>query len=420
LNGGNTSQRQPLKVLVLSRSYPNSVLELLGLWVEGPVRHSTKFCEPKVISPAPYCPPLPGLPESYSRFRQVEKRCFRNGIEVFYPRLFTGPGYTFYNVEWLLYELAVRKLAGRIRKAFPFDLIHAHFTYPDGVVAARLGRRFGVPVLITEHAPWEMWANRPTVLRRASWAAREAAFHISVSESVRRSVATNAGDRGNLVVLPNAVNGSVFTHNPGASYLPNQILFAGAVRPVKGVDVLLKAMHVLARSGREVNLVIAGEAFYSRYREEETKLRGMAAELGLGERVRFLGKKTPDELACLMRESAALVLPSRMESFGMVLVEAMACGTPVVSTRSGGPEDVVTPETGVLVAPADAEALAQGVAFVLDRRETYDAARMRAYALRNFGMDSVGDRLQKLYSNAVARFRGQQTVAAGAGDSIAS
>jgi glycosyltransferase involved in cell wall biosynthesis len=410
------NRQGPLKVLVLSRSYPNSVLELLGLWVEGPVRQSTKFCEPKVVSPVPYCPPLPGIPESYARFRRVERRGLRNGIEVFYPRLFTSPGYAFYNVEWRLYETAVRGLVDRIRRAFPFDLIHAHFTYPDGVVATHLGQRYGVPAVITEHAPWESWNNHPSVLRRASDAARTAAFHISVSESVRRSIARIAGDRGNLVVLPNSVDGSVFTRNPDVDYQPNQILFAGAVRPVKGADVLLKAMHLLAQNGREVTLALAGEAYYGRYREEEERLKRMTAELGLGERVRFLGKKLPGELAQLMQQSALLVLPSRMESFGVVLVEALACGTPVVSTRCGGPEDIVTPETGVLVAPGDPDALAQGIAQVLDRRQNYDPARLRAYALRNFGTESVGNRLQRIYSEAVSgyRERGRANVMGGA------
>lgn len=87
----------------------------------------------------------------------------------------------------------------------------------------------------------------------------------------------------------------------------------------------------------------------------------------------------------------------------MVLVEALACGTPVVATRCGGPEDIVTEEVGVLVPPEDPAALAAGIAQVLDRRGEYDAAKLRAYALERFGLESVGKRLEALYEEALSR-----------------
>ena len=79
---------------MLSRSYPNNVTELLGLWVQGVVRESTRFCSVKVISPVPYCPPLPGMPETYSRFRRVVRQRWDGDAEVFYPRFLLGPGYS--------------------------------------------------------------------------------------------------------------------------------------------------------------------------------------------------------------------------------------------------------------------------------------------------------------------------------------
>src|SRR5882724_11386039 len=149
-----------MKVLVLSRNYPNPVTELLGLWVEGLVQRSRRFCEIKVIAPVPYCPPIPFVPEQYSRFREVEQRTWRNGVEVFHPRMLTGPGYALYKYESKFYSMAVRNVADGLRRDFPFDLIHAHFTYPDGVAAVQLGKRYGVPVIITEHIPWNVWDGK--------------------------------------------------------------------------------------------------------------------------------------------------------------------------------------------------------------------------------------------------------------------
>ncbi len=125
-------------------------------------------------------------------------------------------------------------------------------------------------------------------------------------------------------------------------------------------------------------------------------------ELGLTDRVEYVGKKPTPELARYMQESALLVLPSRRESLGLVLVEALACGTPVVATRCGGPEDIVTDDVGVLVPPEDPEALALGIEQVLARPSHYEPALLRTHALEHFGFDSVARRLEALYREALA------------------
>jgi glycosyltransferase involved in cell wall biosynthesis len=232
---------------------------------------------------------------------------------------------------------------------------------------------------------------------------------LSVSESVRVSVEECVGKRKNLSVVPNAVDGSLFNlPASGAQRKSGQILFVGAVRPVKGADVLLKALRLLTDRNHDVSLVLAGEPFYGRYRQEETKLRQLVTDLCLENRVSFVGKKMPADVATLMGESAVLVLPSRMESFGMVLVEALACGTPVVATRCGGPEDIVDERVGALVPPDDAEALAEGIERVLRHPADYAPAALRAHALQNFGLESVGQRLALVYRQSIERFRAQR------------
>ena len=325
--------------------------------------------------------------------------------------------------SWLTKPAAIHKrVVGLIadgssainRRDFPFELIHAHFTYPDGVAAVELGKRYRVPVAITEHIPWDVWREKyPGVLARAARAAGECACHISVSESVRKSVARSVASEGNLVVVPNGVDGSVFRIAPDSPRrIPNQILFAGAVRPVKGVDVLLGALRRMVDRGRDAKLTIVGEAFFDSYRKEEQRLRQIAKDLALEDRVHFAGKKSPHDLARCMQAASVLVLPSRIESFGAVLLEALACGTPVVSTRSGGPEEIVTEQVGVLTPPGDPEALARGIEHVLDRQDDYEPGRLRAYALETFGLESVGDRLARLYRDAILNYGERATAPA--------
>src|SRR5713226_4678167 len=399
------------RVLFLSKTFPNKVFDVLGLWVENLVRHSVSFCEPKVISPVQYCPPL-RLPDYYSRLRSIPLHCSRDGVEVFHPRYLVGPGYTLRSVEWATYYLAVRRQADQLRREFPFDLIHAHFTYPDGCAAVRLGRRFQVPVIITEHVPWGPWMDsNASVLRQATRAVRECTLLVAVSTSVRDSILGVVSAPEKIRVIPNAVDGTIFTlPAKGQRPIVNQIIFVGAIRPVKGVDILLRAMRLLAESGREVHLLLAGESFFKNYQREYERIRRMTQELDLEGRVQFVGKRRPPELARYIQESAVLVLPSRAESFGMVLVEALACGTPVVATRCGGPEDIVNDQVGVLVPPESPQALAAGIAHVLDKRNSYDPEVLRSFALREFGLDSVGSRLKTLYAEALDRFEAPPSV----------
>ncbi len=398
---------RPLKVLVMSRNYPNNVMEILGLWVERLVRQSASFCEPKVIAPVPYIPPFPWLGEYYSRFRRIDAHRWADSVEISHPRFFVGPGYSLHSVEWVTYYLGVRRCVDQLHRRFPFDLIHAHFTYPDGVVAARLGRRYGVPVIITEQVPWRPWLEHyPVVRRQATWAARQSTFHIAISRSVRDSITHFTKDASNLRIIPDGVDGSVFTMpQNGRRFISNQILFVGATRPVKGVDILLKAVRLLVDRKCDVKLVIVGEGYYRSYRREYDRLQQMARDLTIQGYVEFAGKKSVSDLVRYMQESAILVLPSRAESLGMVLAEALACGTPVVSTRSGGPEDIVNEKVGVLVPVEDPGALARGIEEVLRRRGDYDPVKLRSYALDNFGLESIGRRMSDLYQEALNCYR---------------
>jgi glycosyltransferase involved in cell wall biosynthesis len=247
----------------------------------------------------------------------------------------------------------------------------------------------------------------PRVRRKAVWASGEAAFHTAVSRSALDTVEHFTGPSAKLRVIPNGVDGTIFTPLPeGRQPDPSQIVYVGRIHRVKGVDVLLRAMRRLIDQRPHLRLVLVGGGFpYRGYQIEEESLRALAADLGLGWRVEFTGGQPPGEVARIMRESAVLVLPSRAESFGSVLVEALACGTPVVATRCGGPEDIVTDEVGVMVPPEDDEALAGAFAHVLDHRSEYPPRRLRAYALERFSWERVAGLTSELYREALRKRR---------------
>jgi teichuronic acid biosynthesis glycosyltransferase TuaC len=389
------------KVLVLSRNYPNPVTPVLGLWVEGLVRHVAQFCEVKVVAPTPYCPPFPGL-TNFTKFRSVEKKQIVDGVEVFHPRFLTGPGYSTYKFEGSAYYWSIRPQVDRLRRDFPFDLIHANFGYPDGVVAAKLAARYNVPFIITEHASWIPWMdNYPEARRQAVWAASQCAFHIAVSSFARQTIAHFTGDTKKLCVVPNGVDVNVFNlQTEGRQANPNQILYVGYMRHVKGIDVLLKAMSRLVREKPDLKLVLVGGGIYRDSQNQEMKLRQLVQKLGIEKNVEFAGIKTPAEVARYMRESALLVLPSRTETFGAVLVEALACGTPVVATACGGPEDIVNESVGRLVPKEDPETLANAIIDVLTHRLQFNSTELRKYVLNNFAWERIALQTVELYSKA--------------------
>jgi teichuronic acid biosynthesis glycosyltransferase TuaC len=390
------------RVLVLARAYPNDLFPTLGLWVEQPTLRLAEHFELRVVSPVPYCPPLPnvGPLREYVRFRTIAREEVRNGVEVVRPRLAVGPGSTTYAVEAASYNRSVAKAVDRLHAVFPFELIHAHFIYPDGVAASRLARRYGVPFVVTEHAPWTGWLDRPGIARQAVPAALAASRIMAVSTSVERTIRDFAGGSASVQVVPVGVDGERFRLGAGPR-VPDQILFVGFVNRNKGVDVLLRALKLLQQRQVPGRAVLVGGSFFRDTRIQEEELRRLAHDLDLDGRVRFAGRLPQDDVARLMAESAVVVLPSRAESFGAVLVEALACGTPVVATRCGGPEDIVRDGVGRLVPVGDAEALADELSRVLAHPELYEAKRLREYALGRFGWDAIADEVRDVYLEAI-------------------
>jgi len=400
---GEETTMMPLRVLVISRNYPSPILPNLGVWAESLVSAMGKLCEVRVVAPVPYCPPLPSFIE-YARFRKIPSKELRNGIEVFHPRFITGPGLSLHNFEATTFVWSMRANIDELRREFPFDLIHAHFIYPDGAAAARLARCYRVPVVISEHAPWLPWLeNFPRVQRQAVWAANESSYLVTGSRYGQQSIAHFIGDSKKLCIIPIGVNPNLFTLlAEGCQPNLNQILFVGQINFNKGVDLLLRAMRVLVKTRPDLRLVLVGGSFYRHKRQQEEKLRALAQELALEQQVEFVGEKSPTEVARFMRESALVVLPSRAENFGAVLVEALACGTPVIATRCGGPEDIVNDNVGLLVPKEDPDALAAGIASMLNRRATFDSRKLRAYALDNFAWEHIARKYVNLFEQSLA------------------
>lgn len=384
------------RVLVLARNYPNNAFPTLGLWTERLVAASTAVSRPTVVAPVPYAPPFfPAA--SIRRFRTVARTRAAGEVVVHHPRVPAGPGQLLHALDARLAYPTLRRAVLALHRAEPFDLIHAHFIYPEGVIASRIGAELGIPVVSSEHAMWRPWLDRHAAVRRQVARALPGISRITaVSEVLRRGILELFGSTVAVDVVPNVVDESIFVA-PGADEPrdANHLLFVGLIRHVKGLDVLVRALGHLLPDHPELHLSVAGGAFYRTYARDANEVRSLVRALGVQDRVSFLGEVAPHDVAALMRRSALLVVPSRRETFSLVTAEALASGTPVVATRCGGPEEIITPETGELVESGDAAALASAIETALTR--SYDRERLRSYSVARYGTAAAANRLGRLY-----------------------
>jgi glycosyltransferase involved in cell wall biosynthesis len=392
-----TSADRRLRVLVLSWNYPTPAAPQRGLWAQRMCDAAAQRADVTVLVPTPWVPPLlPFAP--LARFRRVPRRERRGGVDVHFPRVPGSIEYFTHALDARLALPSVLALARRLHRERPFDLIHAHFIFPDGVVASRIGRELGIPVMTSEHAFWTPWLRaQPRVGAQVEAALPGIRLVAPVSAFLRENVAGYLQGRVDTAVLPNVVDDAVF-HPAPRPRDDRELLFVGLIRRVKRVDVLVRALALAQRTLPELRLKILSADAFRAYARDRREIREQIAALGLHSSIEIVNGSDPAAVAEAMRRCALVVVSStRRETFCSVAAEALACGTPLVLTRCGGPEEYVTAADGILVDPDDPEALAAGILEAVQKRETFDAEGMRARIVARFGRAAWCDRAMALY-----------------------
>lgn len=283
---------------------------------------------------------------------------------------------------------AVRQL---MQQGFRPDILHVH-EYAFAAPALLLRRRYDMPLVISEHSTTFMRRSLAAWQQRlARFAFRHADRVLPVSRALQEAI-EGYGMAANFEIVPNVVDTNLFQPNPQKVPQPQKrLLFVGLLDRFhkKGIPHLLQALAQLHRCDWQLDLVGDGPA----RAEYET----LAATLGVADRVTFHGYQSKQQVAQFMRASDIFVLPSLFETFGVVLIEALASGLPVVATHTPGPSELITEETGILVPPGDAEALATALNTMLDQYTRYAPQTLAAYADRHFGYATVGDKLDTIY-----------------------
>lgn len=335
------------------------------------------------------------------RFSRIElSDCCDEGVATVQGRALAwipGKPKTSANIEAHLAKKLWRRYVARYGRP---DIIHAHALLNGGVSASRISKELAIPYVVTEH--YTGYARGMVTgprLQLAREAARLAAVRFAVSKELARTLQHRLGtEAGCWEFLPNMVDNQFFRRSLSIRDEKNEFQFCNValLTKKKGVHILLEAFSKAFGNHPSVVLTIVGDG------PELPALTNLAEQLGIANRVTFAGQLPRREVVERLARSDAFVLSSLHETFGVVLIEALALGKPVVATRCGGPESIVEPGDGILVDPDSVEELARGMKELWNSSGQYDAGALRDSCRRRFSASCLAERLCTTYQSALA------------------
>ena len=389
-----------VRLLTFSTLYPNAMQPNHGVFVENRLRHlvGSSRVAGTVLAPVPWFPSAAPRFGAWARYAEVSRAERRHGLWVHHPRYVVVP-----RVGMSLAPLSLRAAAARAldrlrAEGLRFDVIDAHYVYPDGVAAAGLAQRYRVPVVITARgSDITQLADYRVPRRMIRWAIDRADALVAVSAALAERLVELGAAPDKVRVLRNGVDTNLFRPSDRA-----------AARAALGLRAatLLSVGHLIERKGHhraiaalthlpDAELLIVGEGPLRQALQDE------AERLGVAGRVRFLGSRPHAELPEIYAAADLLVLASSREGWANVLLEAMACGTPVVASPiPGNPEVVRVREAGLIAAENTPAGLAEAARDLLDNSP--ERADTRAYAER-FGWEETSAGQREVFACVLGR-----------------
>lgn len=351
--------KQKIKTLLFSTLYPSSVRPGHGAFIETRLREllNSGQVETRVVAPVPWFPSTHPRFKSYAQMASTPHREIWNGIEVFHPRYPLPPKVGQNIAPFLLAKWALPKIRELIQNGFNFDLIDAHFFYPDGVAAAIIAKKLGKPFVCTARgSDINLYKNDAIPRRLIKWAIQQSAANIGVCQDLINQIEALEGDPKKSHVMRNGVDLLRFKpvdRSEARKYIgldnKNLLLISvGNLVSLKGHDLTIKMLASIP----DARLIIVGSG------ELMEELKQLAQSIGVADRVTFAGQRKSDELKYFFSAADVMVLASSREGWANVLLESMACGTPVVATKVNGTPEVVANEiAGQLAEIRDVEHL---------------------------------------------------------------
>lgn len=299
---------------------------------------------------------------------------------------------SFSKIDKFLSQRSYKKIFSRYVKenGLP-DIVHAHIVTCAAAVAF-LKTEYHLPFVITEHWTKTNVDNIPQWLRNQSEIYYKADKVICVSQALADSLKGNFQIES--VVINNMVSNLFFQSSKKKRKDKTfRFIACGAFRENrnKGFDILVDAFAKV-RFPKTVSLDIVGDG------PDRPFIENKIVQNNLSDQIHLLGLKKSEEVSDLLCNSDCFVLSSRLETFSIVVIEAMAKGLPVVATRCGGPETFLLPEHGILVEKENIEELADAMNYMLGHFSEYDSQKIRKYCYDHFSQDVIAEKIIEVYN----------------------
>lgn len=313
----------------------------------------------------------------------------QKGYTEFYtPEIFWSERISSGGLERLV-DVNKKHLLMALERCDSINVIHAHVGFPAGYIAYRLSKEFDIPYIITEHMgpfPFPEFIRNGELIENIRLAYSNSSYNVVVSEFMAEELKSHKIK--NVEVIPNFVDENVFFPD---SVKNDSFIFMTVCGfyPIKGLDILLKAISEI--KNENFLCLIIGEGELSLYYKK------LAVKLNINSKIRWVGRVSRAEIKNFFNLASCIVSPSHYESFGITLAEAIACGKPIIATKSGGPEMIVNEVNGLLVDRDNPSQLANAMLDLQQRYEYYSPQLIRSDFLNRFSSKIINIKWENMY-----------------------
>lgn len=304
------------------------------------------------------------------------------------------------NLRPINFDLQIRAYVRKMEKAFKYylkhnikpDILHAEVTVPAGYAAVHLGKKYGIPVVVTEHGGLLERFFKDEPYKKYGLYTLNNCYYSTVS-SYMRDIVLKYKDECDII--PNQVDTEIFKNDlVRKKSEPFNLISVCALREGKRLDVAFKALKILIDEGYKIHYDIIGDGFY------ESIFKKACKDTGVEEYVSFLGRKDKKDIPSYLEKAHALLISSELESFAIPGIEALASGLPVITTDCLGPRDFVLEKCGAIAKVNDPVDLARAIKEVIDGYDKFDKKYLSSVADR-FSEKSVVEMAAKIYDRAI-------------------
>lgn len=382
-----------MNILFIPSWYPNKSNPLSGIFFKEQAQALSKNGHCVVVMVVNVIG-IFGYFRLWNKSLKIEFKFTNNLIEANFfafnilPRKFFPKGRIISNNKnaYKLFRLIQNKVS------FKPDIIHAHSIHYAGLSALHISKKLNIPYVLTEHS---------TGFERDLFLERERFFFRRVLLNANKIIAVGPGLKTQLericpekeiLIIPNMIDTNFFTLDRRENMTFTFFCLA-SLENKKAIDNLIISFNKM--NNKESKLVIGGEG------PDEEKLKNLVFELGLVDRVNFIGMLNRQEVVNQLNKSNVFILVSRVETFGVVFIEALSCGVPIIASRSGGPDLIVNKENGILVEVNDVKATAEAMDYIFENINLYSARKIRENCINKYSETAVVNRLNIIYENII-------------------